>query len=205
MKTIKMPIHFQFDLDKFIACISLFAKEKLNALDKLKICKLLYFSDKYHLLKYGKPIIGDTYCHLDNGPIPSRALDIMNEIICRDKVFSKSQELSSKDKFTQFIKVKRSVFHKYPVFELQKEPNMDCLSESELEAVSETIKKYGNLSGGILIDETHKDAAWQKTKNTEEIDYRLFFDNEPGADPAALEYLESLQEDLAIGFALSNG
>ena len=205
MNTLKMPIHFQFDIDKFIACAAFFASAQLSNLDKLKISKLLYFADKYHLLKYGKPIIGDNYFHLDYGPVPSKALDIMNEVVCKDNVSRIGEGFSNKDKFNQFLKVRRPFFHSYPVFELIKEPDLDYLSESEMEALNETIKKYGKLTGGNLIDETHKDAAWLRTKNTEEIDYRLFFLDEPDANPAALEYLESLQDDLAIGFAISHG
>lgn len=198
-----MPIHFEFELDKFIACVAIMASRKLSKLDKLKICKLLYYVDKYHLHKYGKPITGDTYVHMDNGPVPSKALDIMNEVILKDQV-TVSNGVSNKAKFSEFLKVKKSVFHRYPVFELVKNPKVDVLSESELEAVGETIKIYGNFSGGQLIDKTHKDAAWLKTNRNEEIDYRSFFVDTEDASPGALEYLESLQEDLNIKYYLNN-
>jgi uncharacterized phage-associated protein len=203
MKPIKPPIRFRFALDKFISSVAMLAKEKLNDLDKLKICKLLYYADKYHLLKHGKPIIGDIYYHLDNGPVPSKALDIMNGVICEDRVFR--GETSNKDKFKEFLRAKRRLpYHRFPVFDLVKDPNLDYLSVSEQEALRDTIKKYGKLTGGQLIDETHKDASWQKTQNTEEIDYRLFFENEKDINPAALEYLESLAEDSEFLFGLSS-
>lgn len=201
MKSVKSPIRFKFDLDKFIACVAFFAKENLTKLDKLKVCKLLYFADKQHLLNYGRPIIGDVYYHLDYGPIPSKSLDILNDVSC-NRISGFSGSLPNRDRFTEFLKIKKEFRHPHPVFNLVKEPNLDCLSISEQEALREIIKKYGQLSPGELIDETHKDSSWLKSQNTEEIDYRLFFDNELTAKQEALEYLESLREDSEFLFGL---
>src|SRR4030042_4954455 len=52
--------------------------KKLQHADKLKLVKLLFFADKYHLLKYARQISGDNYHALPAGPIPSGALDILN-------------------------------------------------------------------------------------------------------------------------------
>lgn len=204
MKSIKTPVRFKFDIDKFIACVAMFAEQRLDGLDKLKACKLLYYADKYHLLRYGKPIMGDVYYHLDAGPIPSKALDIMNEIVCGDSAFAFKGDVSNKSKFQEFLQVKKPFFHKFPIFDLIKTPKYGCLAESEQEALKETIKKYGALTGPQLIRETHKDTAWIKTENTEEIDYRLFFESDPDAKQEALEYMESLQEDMVLSFGLSS-
>lgn len=204
MKLIKAQIRFKFDIDKFIACMSMLAEARMQDFDKLKAAKLLYFADKYHLLRYGKPIMGDIYYHLDAGPVPSKALDIMNEIICGDSAFAFKGDVSNKSKFQEFLQVKRPLFHKFPVFNLIKTPEYGCLSESEQEALKETIKRYGALTGKQLIKETHKDTSWIKTENTEEIDYRLFFENDSDAKQEALEYMESLQEDMVLSFGLSS-
>lgn len=199
MKEIKRPIRFKFNFDKFLSCMGMFAKEAKDV-DKLKACKLLYYADKYHLLKYGKPIIGDIYKHYGYGPVPVNSLMIMNEVICEDGV--PPNEVTAKGRFKEFIKVKKG-FRKHPIFEVEKEPDMDCLSASEQEAIRETIKKYGGFTGGKLIDETHKDASWKKTDMYEEIDYRLFFEDEASAQPAALEYLESIRQDSEFIFGLT--
>lgn len=195
VKEIKYPIRFRFNLEKFIASVTFFAKETKD-LDKLKIAKLLYFADKYHLLRYGTPIIGDTYYHLDYGPVPSKALDIINEIL-EEKIFSFTPvDCSNKKYFEEYLNIKKKgLVNKYSIFEVKKEPNLDCLSDSEQEALRQTVKKYGCLSSSDLIRETHKDASWNKTQKNDDIDYRLFFVDEPEARPEALDYLETLQED----------
>ena len=70
-------IHIMRDESAIIESLHYLLK-LLNNADKLKLVKLLYFADKYHLLKYGRQISGDSYFALPYGPIPSGALDILN-------------------------------------------------------------------------------------------------------------------------------
>ncbi len=202
MKSVKPAVRFKFDLDKLIASIGYFASEKIPDLSKLKVCKLLYYADKEHLIKYGRPIIGDIYYHLDNGPIPSKSLDIMNEVINRDEVYLKSGEISNQEKFTQFLKVHKSPLSRHPTFQLKREPDFGCLSESEMEALTAILEKYGSLKPGELIERTHQEAPWRQSPSNSEIDYRLFFIDEPEAKPEALAYMESIQEDWEIVLGL---
>ena len=92
---------------------------------------------------------------------------------------------------------------KHPTFDVKKSHELDVLSESEIEALQETIKKYGHYSGPQLIDLTHREASWKKSEKNREIDYRLFFEGEANARPEALEYLESLREDMEFIFSLT--
>lgn len=203
MKPITLPIRFKFDLNKFIACVAYFARQDLPDLDKLKICKLLYYADKEHLLKHGKPILGDTYIHMDNGPVPSRALDILNAVITDEKIYFMAGEPSNKDYFKKFLKIDKGFLrHRFPIFQLLKDPGLDCLSESEQDALGEILKKYGQCRPGELIELTHQDAAWRKSPMNSEIDYRLFFQEEPHARPEALEYMESMCENYELMFGL---
>lgn len=202
MRSIKLPIRFKFDLDKLIASIVFFADNKLEDLSKLKVCKLLYYADKYHLIKHGRPIIGDVYFHLDNGPVPSNSLNIMNEVISADTVYLKSGDVSNEEKFGKYLSVKKSLFSKHPVFYSKKQPNFDCLSESELEALKRTMEQYGRKSPSALIDLTHEEVAWKNSTCNTEIDYRLFFEGEPGADPRAREYMEAMQENIEVMLGL---
>jgi uncharacterized phage-associated protein len=195
----KPPIRFRFDPEKFVACLTFFSSKAKN-MDKLKAAKLLYYVDKYHLVRYGRPILGDVYYRLDFGPVPSMALDIMNEAIHPyplRKIPQTNLELLRK-----YLRVDRGT-KRHPVFELKAHPDMEVLSESEKEALEETVKEYGRYSGPQLIDLTHGEATWKKTRQNDVIDYRLFFEGARDASPEALEYLESLQENLELVFSLS--
>lgn len=203
MCSIHLPIRFQFDLDKLIASISFFANKKVNDLSKLKICKLLFFADKYHLLRYGRPILGDVYYHLDKGPVPSMSLDIMDEVSSKDKISLEDTNVSNGEKFEEYLTVRKPFLSKYPVFCEKKEHPLDCLSESELEALAATIERYGKMSPGSLIDLTHKEFAWKESPSNSPIDYRLFFEGSQDADPRAKEYMEAMQENIEIAMALN--
>jgi len=196
-KTLKLPIRFKFDIDKFISVVCYFASQNIGNMDKLKVCKLLYYADKQHILKFGKPITGDSYFRLDNGPVPSRALDIMNEVICGDKVLFDKKN-SNKEKFLDYIKVKKTKTHPHPVFEAIKKPNLDFLSASEQESLRDILQRYGKYNPGQLINLTHKDVCWRNTENNQEIDYRLFFEDQPDGKKEALEYMETLAVDSQI-------
>lgn len=195
--TLKPPIRFKFDIEKLVASLSFFAS-RTKGLDKLKAAKLLYYADKYHLTRYGRPILGDVYFHLDYGPVPSLSLDIMNEAVSPYRLNIPQENL---ELLKTYLKVDKEKTH--PAFEVKKEHELDVLSESEIEALRETISKYGHLTGPQLIDLTHREASWKKTEKNQEIDYRLFFEGERSASPEALEYLESLREDIELIFSLT--
>jgi uncharacterized phage-associated protein len=72
-------IHFRFDEEKAIAAVLYLIAKNIEALDKYKLAKLLFLAEKFHLVRYGRPITGDEYCALPYGPIPSATLNILNE------------------------------------------------------------------------------------------------------------------------------
>lgn len=176
-------ITFSFDIEKFVNAIAYFAS-KIERLDKYKAVKLLYLADRYHLIKYAHPIIGDRYHKLTWGPIPSRALD---EIKAAIEFPAFSSYL-----FKQYIKINRRP--KYPILSIQKPANLEVFSESELEILDLVIKEYGKKSFNELKILTHKHATWEKSKEKEEIDYRLFFKEDPDSKNN-LELMELEQED----------
>lgn len=194
-KTIKYPIRFKFDVEKFITCLAFFADKKLPGLTKLKVCKLLYYVDKHHLIRHGRPVTGDIYYRLDKGPIPSASLNIMDEVISTDEV--SCGEGSNSEKLSKYLKIQRFP-NKYPTFQLKQNPELDNLSESEIEALEQVLDKYGRCSASALIESTHAEAPWQKAAPNAEIDYRLFFENDPDARPEALEYMESMCENTEL-------
>ena len=196
---VKPPVRFKFDPERFVASLAFFASHT-KGLDKLKAAKLLYYADKYHLIRYGKPILGDVYYHLDYGPVPSKALDIMNEAI--DPYRLRGIPQSNLELLKKYLKID-SEERTHPIFEAKTGPDLEVFSESELEALHETVKRYGHYSGRQLIDLTHQEAPWLKTERNEEIDYRLFFEGASDANPEAAEYLESLREHMDVMFSLA--
>src|ERR1700733_11781409 len=80
-----MTVEFKFDFDKFLAVLEYLASKGVPELSKYKICKLMFLADKYHLVRYGRPIIGDRYCALPYGPVPSMSLNYINAFLKSSK------------------------------------------------------------------------------------------------------------------------
>src|SRR5437762_2187452 len=79
----RLPVRFEFSVRKALAGLLYFASESqgVTALDKYKLAKLVFLADKYHLVRYGRPIFGDFYRALEWGPVPRQILNALDKVI----------------------------------------------------------------------------------------------------------------------------
>lgn len=184
-------IRFKYHIEKFVKSVAYLSDRDVPNLDRLKIAKLIYFADKYHLVNYGRPITGDTYNALPFGPVPSRSLDIM-EGAC-DSDFPESLD-SNVEKLLESLDVSHE--GRYPTFTAKSDVDYSSLSESEIEILDRVADKYGMKTGSQLIDITHEEKSWRETDENEPIDFRLMFDSEDeDYNRKRIELLEEDQED----------
>src|SRR5229473_2927158 len=134
-------IKFEFNLDKLIHAIAFFCAKGIQDLTKLKVAKLLYFADKKHLLEHGEPILGDTYFCMQFGPVPSFALNEMNEAINRSEV--SSDDASDYSLMSKVLRVRRGFFQHYPRFEAKQPFDRNVFAASELAALNQVADQYG--------------------------------------------------------------
>jgi len=118
--------------------------------NKLKLVKLLYLSDKYHIINYGRTVTGDEYWAMDYGPVGSTAKDILS----MDKDFL-SIEYEEASKF-----LKKKGDHDFVIGETCSDDDLDLLSDTDKEAIDFVLKKFGEFSSGDLINYTHKYPEW---------------------------------------------
>lgn len=176
-----MDYPFEFNIDKGIDAILYIiqngAKPTLH-----HISKVMYFADKEHLQKYGRLIFGDHYVAMKHGPVPSEIYDIL-KVTRGDKLLS-----STPNELVDKTKSSFSVQEKYKVNQLR-EANLDVFSESDLECLDHSIKKYGNLSFDELTDLSH-DEAWEATTENELIEIEYILSTLDNAD----ELIDHLQD-----------
>ncbi len=198
------PLRFEFRIQKLVQALAYFASAGVTDLTRLKAAKLLYFADKAHLLRYGRPIIGDRYVSMKNGPVPSASLDAMNEAITPDEVRDAEIEQA-------FAAV--AVDHAYPPnprFLAAGEPDLDVFSESDLEVLREVFEKYGRQSAYRLIELTHKEPAWVMSYSRRgaglqaPMPYESFFQGQPEDVQRVRELAEAQQEDREFVAALGD-
>lgn len=162
--------------------INYFARKKGGKINKMKAIKLIYLADRYHIRKYGRPIVGDTYWAMKLGPVGSNVLDIANL----------SQESLSKDCLGY---AREYLTHMKDDTKLQeviskKEVELEVFSQSDIEALEQIYKEFGDKDQFELAREiTHKYPEWSKFKAEIEdgkqrirMDYVDFFKNPKGPD-----------------------
>lgn len=188
-----MPdIQFRFSLPKLVHSIALFSDLGLKDLTKLKVVKLLFFADKAHLLEQGTPILGDSYYCMDYGPVPSLALNELNDALLRNEVLDSSPDLTLID---QVLRVRRSVWRKHPLFESKTSSDRSVFADSECAVLRRIIDQYGNCSAHELVDLSHKEPTWIIPNKEREaggrvpIPYELFFE---GCDTRGKQHLAQL-------------
>ena len=157
-------IRFRFRPEKFVASVAYLA-QGCPGLTKMKLCKLLYFADKQHLVRFGRPIVGDHYYKLPHGPIPTQGLDLV-----RGRGRPGDRALLEK-----YVSVIGMTVHP------KLSPDKKVLSKSDLGVLDEVCRTYGRMSASQLRHLSHRERAWIEAIGNGPMDYRLFFGDDPKA------------------------
>lgn len=127
----------EISFKKIENAILFFIKKSGGSIDRMKLMKLLWLSDRLHLNKYGRLILKDRYKALPNGPIPSLGLNISQKGI--------PNSIS--------IKGKHSVCS-------EKMFNEDYFSKSDLLIMNYVWDKFGHLGSYEFSEYSHKYPEW---------------------------------------------
>ena len=71
-----MCTHLTFKYETATQALNYLALKSGGRINKMKALKLIFFSDRYHLRKYGRPITNDEYLAMEYGPVASGVKDI---------------------------------------------------------------------------------------------------------------------------------
>jgi uncharacterized phage-associated protein len=159
-------VSFKFKAKKFASVVAYLAARKTQ-ITKKELCKLIYFADKEHLLRYGRPITGDRYYAFEQGPVPTRGLDALNG---RNKYPEDDAEVAKYGKLRGWT------------FQYNGVPaDLKALSKSDIEVLDRVFQKIGHLPAWELERLSHKDPAWAKAEQNGPMDFELFFEGSPEA------------------------
>lgn len=153
-------MNMAFDKDVALQAVLYVADKSIDRKDMHRIFKTLYFADREHLSRYGRSITGDVYIAMSYGPVPSK-IDDMFKAVRGDSFFSEyAEELK---KCFHFV-------NKY-IIALDCKPDLDYLSETDVECLDFAIDKCKGKSFGELTDMSH-DLAWNNTRKDREISFK---------------------------------
>lgn len=142
-------------------------------INKMKALKLLFFADRYHLRKYGRPVSDCAYFAMKNGPVASEAKHVAED--------GTRLEPKSRSYVHGFIRRKGT----YDVASVA-DVDSAVFSESDLEALDFAWRTFGHYTEFKLVDITHHYPEWKRharTLRSEKrvgMDYADFFE-EPDA------------------------
>jgi uncharacterized phage-associated protein len=141
--------------------------------------KTMFLADKWHLNKFGRPVVGDRYIAMDNGPVPSAIYDWFKGNLDR---------MADPQAITEGIEfIKKGT---YVAAKARRNPDLDYLSSSDIEEIKTAIAFCKGKSVGQLSRITHQDPAWRQAELNAEMDPALMIegDNREALVEAAEEF-----------------
>jgi uncharacterized phage-associated protein len=174
-------VEFQLDADKVVATAIYVAQHGVPDLTVGKMMKMFFLADKYHLVRYGRPITGDRYDAMDWGPVPSFAYDLFKQLLKKPITPSCRQLASALDVDCNY---------QLPRFSAKSGSSFDNeqLSVSDIKAIDRTIKQFGDKTFEELSAITHTMAAYDKAwksrgffSKSVHMKFEDFFDDDAAA------------------------
>lgn len=160
--------------------IVLFFASNVPNLGKVKLNKLLYFSDFDHFEKYGEPITGETYQNDKLGPVPMHIEEIIGEMESEGQVDTVAEAVID---FVRYRLVPKSHY------------NPSVFKPSEMEILSAVSEKWGHHTARELVIASHGEAPWLATRNGDTIPYALAYYRGKFEEPS---YDEEPRQDITL-------
>ncbi len=136
-----------FDHRKAAQAINFFARANGGEIGKLRTLKLVYFADRYHLRKYGRPITHDQYWAMRHGPVASGVKDL----------FELDSASPEERHYAEALFEPGAKEHKVRSI---RDVDATVLSESDMEALRFAWERFGR--GGGIVEKTHQYPEWKR-------------------------------------------
>ncbi|MCK9422088.1 MAG: Panacea domain-containing protein [Bacteroidales bacterium] len=154
------PNHFtgyvKPNLDKTVYLLSLLiSKCKSDFNDRLKLNKLLFYTDFYNYSQVGQSVTGLTYRAIPYGPAPTYYDNILS--------YLNSTNIIS----TKWGKDSNGSGHEY--FEVEGEIEDQIFSPKELTSINIIINNFKEMTSWELVELSHKERAWKELEVSHDI------------------------------------
>lgn len=168
-------IKYRANPTKIIEAI-VFIADKCRDNSVYTVVKTLFYADKYHLQKYGRPVTGDTYIKMPYGPVPSMAYDILkfNDFL-PPALLAQAHNSFSKEELKIIA---------------ERTPDLEVFSQTDIDCLSEALNKCADRGFNYLKEETHKEVAWIEASMNGELDFELIIDKDVPDREELIEYIK---------------
>lgn len=143
-----------FNITRIANAIIYFVNQEVYNLGKTKLMKLLFFTDKYHLEKFGRSVFGDTYHKLPQGPVPTITLNVINSLNESEKDDFTEYALE----FSKYVKTEDALNYGYPTMKFvpSSEFNRKLFSKSEMEILERVAQEFKDCTAVQISDISHE-------------------------------------------------
>lgn len=145
----------EFSYEKFKNAVVFFAYVE-KTLQKVKLMKLLYYSDNLFYKSFGQSITGAQYIHYPYGPVPANYEDLLTKMI--------NEKLINVD-----IKYKEN-FEMHLIKPLKKFESR-TFSNDEIGAMQKVCDYFKNWGSAKIANFSHKETGYKKTTPGQIISY----------------------------------
>lgn len=140
-------IHFKINWDKAVEAVH-YLTSIHPGITPYYIANIIYFADKQHMPDWGRPICGDSYEAMENGPVPSNVSHLIKREPCVDD-----------DIIQEFVR-RIEIEEHYRSLRSKIEFNAVALSRSDMECLRQAEQLYGHMTVDALRDRVHRERAW---------------------------------------------
>jgi len=160
-------LKFAFSEAKAMAALGLIAKVR-PGLTPLFVSKILFFAEKWHINRYGRPIIADTYIAMPRGPVPSTVKNFIDE---------NWKWVDKPERFEDFIGIdnRDSLRRLIPGV---KEPDLSLLSGTDVDCITDAVKFCDGKTADELSEITHFEKSWRRVPVNSPMNFEDFIDDD---------------------------
>ncbi len=124
------------------------------AITQYTILKTFFLADRAHLNRYGRPVTFDNYVAMKDGPVASFIYNVLKNDVNFPVAFGVAGPLWERAPAPEIGK------KAYRFYSARAKADLDQLSESDIEALSDGLTIASTLSFGQLRRLTHEDPAY---------------------------------------------
>jgi len=139
-----------FSHRKATQALNWLASQAGGRLNKMAALKLVFFADRYHLRKYGRPLTGDSYLAMNFGPVPSGTKDIayLSDFLSNsERTYAEAYLQRSSDPHS---------------FESRADADSRVFSQTDVEALDFAWSQFGRFDQFELAEITHSYPEWKR-------------------------------------------
>lgn len=158
-------LRFQFNEKKAVEAITHIASQ-WPGITSFYASKVLFFAEKWHLNRYARPIVADTFIAMPNGPVPSTIYNFIK---------GELDQAGDPEAVVAALTISQGSYRQVTA---KRVADTEQLSPSDIECLNEAIEFCRGRKFDDLSNLTHQERSWLEADQNGPMDYELMIDGD---------------------------